>query len=84
MAAEGDRGLMKVMQAVDTARQVYTLPRRAQTDSRPAEVALMFKAMPDKVHSECRDYRICDGKGTVPSRLPCRMKLATNAAAEAW
>jgi hypothetical protein len=36
MAAEGDRGLMKVMQAVDTARQVYTLPRRAQTDSPPS------------------------------------------------
>lgn len=24
----GDRGLMKVRRAVDTARQVYTLPRR--------------------------------------------------------
>jgi hypothetical protein len=66
---------MKVRQAVDTARQVYTLPRRAQTDSRPAEVALMFKAMPDKVHSECHDCPICAGKGTVPSRLPFRMNL---------
>jgi hypothetical protein len=35
----------------------------------------MFKAMPDKVHSECHDCPICAGKGTVPSRLPFRMNL---------
>ena len=27
-----------------------------------------------KVHTEFHDCPICEGKGTVPSRLPCRTK----------
>jgi hypothetical protein len=53
---------------------LHAAATRAKPTPAQQRVALMFQAMPDKVHSEIHDCPICAGRGTVPSRLPFRMK----------